>query len=718
MEALELRVLLAALTIAQENQLPGTPSSQWGVIGAGSPTIQGFATDISVDVGQNVSFKIDDTAAVPYHLDIYRMGYYQGNGARLVTSIPASQTLDVVQPAPLTDVTTGEVDCGNWSVTASWSVPADATSGIYFAKVIRDDGGGASQIVFVVRNDTSHSDILFQTSDATWEAYNDWGGKSLYDFQSTNGQRAYAVSYNRPFNTGGDYAKTWVFSAEYPMVRWLEKNGYDVSYTTDVDSARLGGEILQHGTFMSVGHDEYWSAEQRANVQAARDAGVNVAFFSGNECYWKTRWQPSIDGTGTPYRTLVCYKETQANAVIDPADPSTWTGTWRDPRFSPPADGGQPENALSGTIFTVDEGLNSIGTPITVPASDASLRFWRNTSVANLQPGQTATLGDYVLGYEWDEDLDNGFRPAGLIDLSSTTQSVAQRLLDFGSSVGAGTATHSLTLYRAASGALVFSAGTMQWSWGLDGVHDVIASTPDINMQQATVNLLADMHAQPATLQSGLVAATASTDTLAPQSTITAPAGGAQLQVGQAVTITGTAVDFGGGVVAGVEVSTDGGLSWHPAQGRANWSYVWVPSSGGNLTIESRAVDDSGNLETPSAGTTVHVSGPVGIGIWPTTVLPSNPDSADNLAAELGLKFSVVANGYIDGIRFYKGAANTGVHTGELWSASGQLLATATFTNESPSGWQTVLFSSPVAVTANTIYVASYHTTPETTPRP
>src|SRR5437762_12442701 len=118
------------------------------------------------------------------------------------------------------------------------------------------------------------------------------------------------------------------------MVRWLGRNGYDVGYFTGVDAARRGSEILNHKTYMSVGHDEYWSGEQRANVEAARDAGVNLAFFSGNEIFWKTRWEPSIDGSGTGFRTLVSYKETHANAKIDPT--STWTGTWRDTRaFNP-----------------------------------------------------------------------------------------------------------------------------------------------------------------------------------------------------------------------------------------------------------------------------------------------------------------------------------------------------------------------------------------------
>ena len=111
----------------------------------------------------------------------------------------------------------------------------------------------------------------------------------------------------------------WLFNAEYPMVRWLEANGYNVSYSTGVDTDRRGAEILEHRVFLSVGHDEYWSGAQRANVEAARNAGVHLAFFSGNEIFWKIRWDTSIDGSGTPYRTMVSYKDTHANAKIDPA---------------------------------------------------------------------------------------------------------------------------------------------------------------------------------------------------------------------------------------------------------------------------------------------------------------------------------------------------------------------------------------------------------------
>ncbi|HYW99778.1 MAG TPA: DUF4082 domain-containing protein [Candidatus Elarobacter sp.] len=687
--------------IEAENCLPGNPASQWYVAGAGSTNIQGFATDISVNAGQTVFFKINTNAAA-YSINVYRMGYYQGNGARFVTSVSPSVSLPQSQPPCLTDSSTGLTDCGNWAISASWTVPSTATSGVYFAQLVRPDTGEASPMLFVVRDDSSHSDILAQTSDPSWHAYNDFGGHSLYTGEVS---RAYKVSYNRPFNVPNMYA--WFFSAEYPMIRWLEANGYDISYFTGVDTDRDGALITQHRIFMSIGHDEYWSGGQRANVEAARAAGVNLAFFSGNESFWKTRWESSIDGTNTPYRTLVCYKETLANRVIDPADPPIWTGMWRDPRFSPPADGGRPENALSGTSFLVNEVRRD---SITVSQADGRMRFWRNTSIASLAPGQAATLPAGVLGFEWDADVDNGFRPAGLVPLSTTTLNVPACLIGY-NSIGACTATHRLTLYRAASGALVFGAGTVQWSWGLDNHHAIDNITPtDRSMQQATVNILADMGVQPATLQNGLSSATPSTDTTPPQSTITSPASGRAAGPGSTVTISGTAVDSGGGVVGAVEVSVDGGNTWHPAVGRENWSYTFTVGNSSTLNVQSRAVDDSGNLEVPNGGITLAV-GPTNCPctIWPSTAVPSLVDVGPDAPVELGVSFKSDFNGYITGIRFYKSAANTGTHVGNLWDSAGNLLATATFTGETDSGWQEVDFPNPVPVNANALYVASYH---------
>lgn len=707
--------------IVCENSKPGTPESVWDVTGVGDPTIQGFATDMSVNIGQTEYFKIS-TDASAYTIDIYRLGWYGGDGARKIASITPSAALPQNQPACITDPATQLVDCGDWAVSASWTVPTTAVSGVYLAVLTRTDTSGQSQIPFVVRDDSSHSDIVFQTSDTTWEAYNTYGGADFYT--GSNG-RAYKISYNRPFSTRGDNdGRDYLFSNEYPMIRFLERNGYDVSYISGVDTARNGSLLLNHRIFLSVGHDEYWSGEQRANVEAARDAGVNLAFFSGNEIYWKTRWEPSVDGSNTPYRTLVSYKETWANGPIDPLEPTTTTATWRDPRFGPPinpqGDGYHPENALSGTMYMSNTG----GFAIQVPYPYSRDRIWRNTSVASLGPGQTATLAPNTLGYEFDSDVDNGFRPAGLIDLSSTVESVPQKMIDYGNTVAQGTVTHSLTLYRAPSGALVFSAGTVQWAWGLDDDHDGTTSPADPRMQQATVNLFADMGVQPQTLMSGLVPASPSTDTTPPTVTISSPTSSSTLTVASPVTISGTASDLGG-VVAGVEVSVDGGQTWHPATGTTSWQYTWTPTTSGQVTLEVRATDDSVNMSSPV--TEVVTVAPRGCPctIWPTSSAPPPPpqitassgegagspdySESDPSSVEVGVKFQPTEDGYVTGVRFYKLSTNTGTHVGSLWSSSGQLLATATFTNETTSGWQQVTFATPVAVKAGQTYIASYH---------
>ena len=187
--------------------------------------------------GEDVSFKIK-TDAVDYRIDIYRMGYYGGNGARKVATIGPLAQLPQVQPPCLTNAATGLVDCGNWAESARWQVPPSAVSGIYFARLVRTDTGGDSHVFFVVRDDDGGSDLLFQTSDTTWQAYNRYGGNSLY--VGSPAGRAYKVSYNRPFTTRGFASPSFVWEDEYPMVRWLERNGYDVSYFSGIDTERRG----------------------------------------------------------------------------------------------------------------------------------------------------------------------------------------------------------------------------------------------------------------------------------------------------------------------------------------------------------------------------------------------------------------------------------------------------------------------------------------------
>lgn len=709
-----------ANAVACENLLTGTPQTTWDVPNP-STTIVGFADPFSVNIGGTIDFKIK-TSATAYAIDIYRIGYYGGDGARKITSLTPNLLVSQSQPACNTNTVTGLVDCGNWGVSASWSVPSTAVSGVYFARIYRTDGtAGANQIPFVVTDNSSHSAMVFMTSDETWQAYNDWGGYSVYTGNATgspwccsaqNPGRAVQVSYNRPFATRADtpFGQDYFFYAEFPMIQFLERNGYDLSYVSQIDVAQPGAATMleQHKVLTNTGHSEYFDASDRANITAARDAGVSLAFFTGNTMWWKTRWANSQYGN-EPYRTLITYKETLDTAQSDPADPPTWTGAWRDQRFSPPSDA-TPENSLLGQLWTV----NCCSYADTVPAAYAKLRLWRNTAVASLSAGHTYEMPPETLGYEWDSDVDNGFRPAGVIDMSQTCQKVQEKLYTVTEEFVNDTACNSLTLYRAASGALVFSAGTVQWSWGLESDHDGDSNNPpDQAMRQATVNLFADMSVQPATLESDLTAATLSGDHTAPTSTITAPAPGAAIGNGSAVTVTGTATDGGGGVVAGVEVSTDGGSTWHPvttmtpAASTVNWSYTWSAAGTGSVTIKSRATDDSGNIETPGAGTPVTVNCPCGL--FGASYVPYIQSDTDTGAYELGMKFQASVSGWVAGVRFYKGSGNGGTHTGSLWSSSGTLLATGTFTAETATGWQTLIFPSPVQISANTTYVVSYY---------
>ena len=298
---------------------------------------------------------------------------------------------------------------------------------------------------------------------------------------------------------------------------------------------------------------------------------------------------------------------------------------------------------------------------MTVPAAEGKLRFWRNTGIATLAAGQIATLPAGTLGYEWDEDVDNGFRPAGLMQLSSTT-------VDVTTAVSSGLRSHVRRRHRHAQPDAV---PPQQRRARVRRRHGAVVVGPRrharsrrdrrriVRMQQATVNLFADMGVQPRSLRAGSERRPRRRPTRQPPtSTFTAPAAGATVQSGTPVTITGTAADAGGGVVGGVEVSVDGGATWRAAAGRASWSYVWTPAALSttprSATLLSRAVDDSGNIETPGPGRTV-------------TVLPLG-----------GL---VAAYGFSEGsgttVADISGNGNTGTIAGATWTTGrfGQALS-------------------------------------------
>ncbi|WPY95393.1 DUF4082 domain-containing protein [Limimaricola variabilis] len=746
------------------------PQTYWDV--PHSRQIEGFTTDISVNAGSTVDFKINVNggAGSDYRVEIFRLGYYGGDGARMVASW--TNTEAVVQPGATFDPVRGTADAGNWSVTDSWTTPVDAVSGVYLARLQRLDANGnpiagaVNQIPFILREDDRPADIVLQTSDTTWQAYNGWIGNNgqvganfygdssgtishpdIVGDRQGNADRAYALSYNRPFVTRGiegvaggpaSGAQDYLFGADYAAIYWLERNGYDVSYIAGVDPERLGAAHLgQFKSYLSVGHDEYWSGGQRANVEAARDAGTHLLFWGGNDVYWKTRWEPSgVDGAN--YRTLVSYKETWTNINpsagpadylnLDPTD--IWTGTWRDTRFigNPAAGTTTPENALTGQLFLAD-GTGQFGGALDVPASMAGLRLWRDTSVA--ANGGATGISPGLIGYEWNVSPQDANRPAGLIHLSSTELAWGEFLVDQGNSSAPGTGTHNLSLYRAESGALVFGAGTVFWTWALSDKHDSQpygATIASPTLQQFTINLFADMGIQPGAadpvlLAQGLIRAFGSTDTVAGSALLDQLP--ASLPAFQPVTITGRATDDDGnpqtqdGRIALVEVSLDGGTTWQAANGTTTWSYSWLPTVEATYDIRVRAIDDSLNL--PSLATLdrwlVEVTAPTtpgSLNLFSPWKSFSGTLYQTSQALQLGTQFSATSGGQITELRYFRAEADSGdtdVRAGRLWRADGTLLGTVEFTSTpGQSGWQTAALNAPIQVSAGATYIVTYET--------
>ena len=286
-----------------ENQQAGT--NAWRISNYVTPTtpeIVGYAGALSVNKGSSVPFMISLSSAGQYRIDVYRLGDYGGAGGRLMGSF--GPFAGSTQPAcKVTNTTTALIECP-WTPSFTLPTGADWTTGLYSANLTAVASGRQSQIWFVVRDDTSHSDILYQSAFMNYQAYNNYpagtGQKaSLYNYNSTNGQRAYKVSFDRPFATASvdPYENNNPLLYEHHVVRWLESQGYDVSYVTDVDMHTTPTLPLQHKVVLIAGHDEYWSLEVRNTLEQARDAGVNLGFLSANIGYWRVRFEPSTTGT-------------------------------------------------------------------------------------------------------------------------------------------------------------------------------------------------------------------------------------------------------------------------------------------------------------------------------------------------------------------------------------------------------------------------------------
>jgi hypothetical protein len=332
-----------------ENSLPGDPDWNDFASQLQNDLISGYGSQISVNQGSSLDLFVTTTAP-SFSIDIYRTGWYGGLGARKITSL--GTFTGVHYPVPNPDPVTGMVSC-SWPKVTTLAIPSNWVSGVYLARLNASDGN-KSFIFFVVRNDSGHEGIVVQTSVTTYQAYNTWGGTSLYNNLTNkslySGPHATKVSFDRPFNPGDSNGAGHYFFYEYPFVRWAESQGLDLTYTTDVDTHTNVNPLTNHKLFVSLGHDEYWSRGMRQNVEAAISAGVNVTFLGANSVYWQIRFEPNV--AGVPNRVQVGYKDYATTTTAPGPDPqwnvnnSIVTTLWRDPVVN------QPENQLLGIMFS------------------------------------------------------------------------------------------------------------------------------------------------------------------------------------------------------------------------------------------------------------------------------------------------------------------------------------------------------------------------------
>jgi len=454
--------------IVVENLQPGTGDWQipWGTAADDTTKqIKGYASAVSVNKGGNITFYVSVNTPQTYTIDVYRIGWYQGLGGRLMAH--AGPLSGIKQATCPTDATTGLIEC-RWTPSYTLTTQNSWTSGVYFAILTNAQGYG-NYIVFTVRDDNRVADLLYQQPVTTYQAYNNYPndgltGKSLLDYKSrgantvTGSPAAAKVSFDRPYANNGSPDDFMAYEIEF--VRWLEQKGYDVTYSTNIDTHTNGEKLLTHRGFLSVGYDAYYTKQMYDNVLAARDAGVNLGFFGANAVNWQARFEPS--STNVPNRVLVSYK----NASIDPiTDPTLKTVLWRDPLLN------RPEQTLIGVQFAstvewtpvtqwatyvVNNSQNWVyaGTGFKDGDTVTGIVGWRADRFFSQYPGPSATAGTYTL-------------------LSRSTFTG-----DYSNS----------SVYQAASGAWVFATGSMGWTWALDNYAQT--NLVDARIQKTTANVL------------------------------------------------------------------------------------------------------------------------------------------------------------------------------------------------------------------------------------
>jgi putative cell wall-binding protein len=407
----------------------------------GALQLEAYGDQNSVQHGQTIGFHVTTTPAQNYGVQVFRMGYYGGAGARLMTT--SAQVAGGPQPRCPLDVPTGLVQC-NWSVGWQLTVPQDWLSGLYLA-VFTNASGYQWSDPFTVTEPTRASQIVLVDPVNNYQAYNEWPydqvyGKNFYTgfgpmtVQGT--AAAVKVSFDRPYQQEHgagerDRGSNWA-------ARWLEQQGYDVTYGTSTDLQNNTLNLLNYKVYLSPNHDEYWSAQMYDKVQAAQQAGVSLAFLSANSIYWQVRSEPST--TGVADRIIVCYK-----GGMDPVQGPNTTILWRNV--------GRPEQALLGASY--NWALSADAPWVSTGNGGPAL------TGAQLPPGTTVKS---LVGVEADKVMPN--QPAA--NASQFYVISNSPFVDRYHPGGAAAYQQQSTLYKSAtSAAWVFDAGTFNWGKGL-----------------------------------------------------------------------------------------------------------------------------------------------------------------------------------------------------------------------------------------------------------
>jgi hypothetical protein len=465
--------------IVDENALPGTTAWQLvdGLDIGGCPNdscswtldarrgVEGYASPESADHGDTIRIYVSCDEA-SYTLRVFRIGWYGGAGGRQVfgpVTLPGR-----FQLAPAPDPAFGTVEC-RWGDPYLLAIPPDWVSGAYLATLTAANTFEQSYVPFVVRDHDRPADLLVQLPTSTWQAYNCWGGRSLYGFNSIGCQAAQRVSYDRPYSNGfgaGDF-----FFYAIQAIRFFEREGYDVTYCTSTDLHSNPGMLRSRRAFISLSHDEYWSWPMRSHLEEVRDS-VSMAFLGANTCFWQVRFEPST--TGVPLRMVVSYKE-RANEdplLFDgvPGNDHLVTTQWR---WLPV---NWHEAGLVGVAYDGDMQAE-IPTDIDMIVTGSPPWLFENTGLA---PGDTLPM---LVGHEMDRRYPSSV-PYAVVAASSPVYIPHPAFPEYRGDA-------EMTVAETSSN-IIFATGTLQWSWGLDDCPLGIGHIPRVHpgAQQMMRNVL------------------------------------------------------------------------------------------------------------------------------------------------------------------------------------------------------------------------------------